>query len=94
MGVLEAGRPHATANPPPMNAPEVRPVEGSEKERQVLHKGLVLVAAAAVGLWDVGAHRQQHRQLRHEELVQVGKVSVVLGAHLQRGNLLAGAEGG
>lgn len=47
----------------------------------------------AVRLWDVGAGRHQGRQLRDKELVQVGKVRVVLGAHLQGGDL-QGPPGG
>lgn len=43
--------------------PEVRAEEGCEEDGQVLHKRLVLIAAPAVRLWDVGPGRHQRRKL-------------------------------
>ena len=52
--------------------PEVRAEEGCEEDGQVLHKRLVLVAAPAVCLWDVGPWRHQRRQLHKSRSSVVG----------------------
>ena len=72
-------KPHANAEV----ITETHLEEGGQEDGKVLHKVLVLVGAALVGGWDIGARRQDAAQLPNPHLEETLKVGVVLRAHLQ-----------